>query len=92
MACKYNDSVTCNRKIWKCEECSIEKCVKAVKDKVVEMIDDEAELAYADFEIYAQEHGYDAEYEDDFRYGMRRAIDIVKKGGVNEIDRCRCFD
>jgi len=40
MACKYNDSVTCNRKIWKCEECSIEKCVKAVKENVVEQLNE----------------------------------------------------
>lgn len=52
-------------------------------DKVVEQLDDEAELSYADFERYAEEHYMNIE-DDDFRFGLRRAIDIVKAGGIDE--------
>ena len=42
-------------------------------DKVVEQLKDEQELSYADFEIYAEEH---------YR-GLGRAVEIVKRGGVD---------
>ena len=52
-------------------------------DKVVKQLEDEAELSYADFDRYAEEYGFDTD-NDDFRYGMRRAIEIIKKGGKDE--------
>lgn len=51
-------------------------------ERIVAQLKDEAELSYADFEGYVAEYGLDAEYDDDFRYGMRRAIGIVQKGGA----------
>lgn len=50
-------------------------------EQIVEKLEDEAELSYADFKGYAEEHDMDAEYDDDFRYGMRRAIEIVRESG-----------
>lgn len=50
-------------------------------ERIVEQLKEEADLSYADFEAYAKEHGLDEE-DDDFRFGMRRAIEIVRKGGV----------
>lgn len=51
-------------------------------DKVVEQLKDEQELSYADFEIYAEEHGLSED--DDWHYrGLGRAVEIVKRGGVD---------
>ena len=57
-----------------------------VLDKIRAEILDEAEYAYADFEQYKVDYlGADAEYvedelpQDDFRYGMERAIEIIDK-------------
>ena len=55
-------------------------------DKIRAEVLDEAEYAYADFEQYKVDYlGADAEYvedelpQDDFRYGMERAIEIIDK-------------
>lgn len=59
----------------KCEtECG--SCVNVI-DRIVERIEEEANHAYADFDDYAEEYGLDAEYNDDFRNGMQRAIRII---------------
>ena len=50
-------------------------------DKVVEQLKDEQELSYADFEIYAEEHGL-SEDDDWHHRGLGRAVEIVKRGGV----------
>ena len=51
-------------------------------DKVVEQLRDEEELSYADFEIYAEEHGLSED--DDWHYrGLGRAVEIVKRGGAD---------
>lgn len=57
-----------------------------VLDKVRAEIIEEKDFAYADFERYKVEYlGVDAEYvedelpQDDFRYGMERAIDLIDK-------------
>lgn len=51
-------------------------------DKVVEQLKDEQELSYADFEIYAEEHGL-SEGDDWHHRGLGRAVEIVKRGGVD---------
>lgn len=51
-------------------------------DKVVEQLKDEQELSYADFEIYAEEH--ELSEDDDWHHrGLGRAVEIVKRGGVD---------
>ncbi len=50
-------------------------------DKVVEQLEWEKDFAYADFDRYAEEKGLDKE-QDFFSEGMKRAIEIVKGGGI----------
>lgn len=54
-------------------------------NKVVEQLEEEKELSYADFDEYV--NGVcpylDAEYDDLFHRGLERAIEIVKGGGVD---------
>ena len=54
-------------------------------DKVVEQLEEERELSYADFDRYAEEVSpcLDAEYDDFFHRGIERAIKIVKGGGID---------
>lgn len=54
-------------------------------DKVVEQLEEERELSYADFDRYAEEVSpcLDAEYDDFFHRGLERAIKIVKGGGTD---------
>ena len=54
-------------------------------DKVVEKLEEERELSYADFDRYAEEVSpcLDAEYDDFFHRGLERAIKIVKGGGID---------
>lgn len=50
--------------------------------RIMEEIDDEAEYAYADFDEYKYDvlHAEPDELpDDDFRYGLRRAIEIINK-------------
>ena len=51
-------------------------------DKVVEQLKDEQELSYADFEIYAEEHGL-SEDDDWHHRGLGRAVEIVGGGGTD---------
>ena len=55
------------------------------QDKVVEQLEEERELSYADFDRYAEEVSpcLDAEYDDFFHRGIERAIKIVKGGGID---------
>lgn len=54
-------------------------------DKVVEQLEEERELSYADFDRYVDEVSpcLDAEYDDFFHRGLERAIKIVKGGGAD---------
>ena len=51
-------------------------------DKVVEQLEKERELSYADFDRYVEEVSpcLDAEYDDTLSRGLERAIRIVKGG------------
>lgn len=53
-------------------------------DKVVEQLEEERELSYADFDRYVDEVSscLDAEYDDFFHRGLERALKIVKGGGI----------
>lgn len=55
-------------------------------EKVVEQLEKEREYSHADFEEYVQECSLclDAEYDDYFHRGLERAVNIVKRGGVDE--------
>lgn len=57
-------------------------------DKVVEQLEEERELSYANFDRYVEEVSpcLDAEYDDSFQRGLERAIRIVKRGGKHETD------
>ena len=62
---------------------AVQVAIKALKqkfilDKIKAEILEEKEYAYADFERYAVEY-LDQEWEDDFRYGMERCLDIIDK-------------
>ena len=62
----------------RCRECGREK----VLDKIIAEILDEAEYAYADFDRYKDDilHADSDELpDDDFRYGMERAVEIINK-------------
>lgn len=52
-------------------------------DKVVEQLEEEKELAYADFERYAEEVDpcLDSDCDDFFHTGLGRAIKVLKAGG-----------
>lgn len=53
--------------------------------KVVEQLEEERELSYADFDRYVEDVSQclDAEYDDFFHRGLERAIKIVKGGGTD---------
>ena len=50
-------------------------------DKVVEQLEEERELSYANFDRYVEEVSpcLDAEYDDSFQRGLGRAIKIIKR-------------
>lgn len=55
---------------------------ESVLNKIMAEIKDEAEYAYADFDKYKEDILYadpDELPDDDFRYGLRRAIEIINK-------------
>lgn len=55
---------------------------EAILDKIRAEILDEAEYAYADFDQYKEDVLYaepDELPDDDFRYGMERAVEIINK-------------
>ena len=68
---------------------SVPEREKGTLEKIKAEIREEAEFAYADFEKYKVEClGIEEEYvedelpDDDFRYGMERAIEIINKNTV----------
>lgn len=60
--------------------------MQEVFEKIIEKLEEERELSYADFGRYVEEVSpcLDDEYDDFFHRGLERAIKIVKGGGVNE--------
>lgn len=54
-----------------------------VLDKIKDEIVEEKEYAYADFERYNEDLGQD--WEDDFRYGMERCVEIIDKYNESEV-------
>lgn len=52
-------------------------------DKIVEQLEEERELAYADFDRYVEEVDpcLDSECDDFFHKGLGRAIKVLKAGG-----------
>lgn len=54
-------------------------------DKVVEQLEEERKLSYADFDRYVEEVSpcLDAEYDDSFQRGLERAIKIIKRQVIN---------
>ena len=73
---------------------TIQNCISCVEEQptaydienIVEQLEEERELSYADFERYVDEVSpcLDAEYDDFFHRGLERAIKIVKEGGANK--------
>lgn len=60
-----------------------------VLNKIRAEIDEEADYAYADFDEYKEDILYaepDELPNDDFRYGLRRAIEIIDKYKVESED------
>lgn len=60
----------------------VQKQVNDMFDKIISEIDDEAEYAYADFDEYKEDilHAESDELpDDDFRYGLERAVEIINK-------------
>ena len=55
-------------------------------DKIVEQLEEERELAYADFDRYVEEVDpcFDSECDDFFHRGIERAITIIKAGGKDD--------
>lgn len=55
-------------------------------DKIVEQLEEERELAYADFDRYVEEVDpcFDSECDDFFYTGLGRAIKVLKEGGKND--------
>lgn len=52
---------------------------------VAKQLEEEIEYSFADFEQYAEVH--DVDTEDDWFYaGLKRAVEVVKAGGKNEIN------
>lgn len=71
-----------------CAGCTLCKCdeanaIQEYINKIVEQLEEEEEESYADFERYAEERGLD-EDNDFYSVGMKRAIEIVKGGGMND--------
>ena len=49
--------------------------------RIIEILEDERELSYADFEAYAEEHYLDADYDDFFSKGIERATKVIEEEG-----------
>lgn len=67
---------------YKCGLADGQRSAKAVLDSIKAEILDEAEYAYADFDRYKEDilHAEPDELpDDDFRYGMERALEIISK-------------
>ena len=56
----------------------------SLADIAVSMLEEERDSSYEDYENYAEKHDMDVECDDLFCRGLDRAIEIVKRGGVDE--------
>ena len=52
-------------------------------EKIIVRLEEEETDSAADFELYANEHGLDGDYDDFYYMGLKRAIEIVK-GGIDD--------
>ena len=60
------------------------------KDLVIRQLEEEADYAYADFEEYKKEvlgADFDELPDDDFRYGLKRGIEIIKAAVRSEHEK-----
>lgn len=86
--------------MWQYEACylgktDLELIIKSLEqnsilDKIKAEIDDEADYAYADFDRYKEDilHAESDELpDDDFRYGLWRAIEVINKYRTEEGNR-----
>lgn len=53
-------------------------------EKVIKQLEEERDYSYEDYENYAGKHDMDVECDDLFCRGLDRAIEIVKRGGMDE--------
>ena len=53
-------------------------------EKVVAELEEEKDIAYADFDMYINDYelDLDSDYDDLLHKGLARAIDVIRKGGV----------
>lgn len=53
-------------------------------EKLISGLEEEKDIAYADFDKYANDYelDLDSDYDDLFHRGLARAIDVIRKGGV----------
>ena len=53
-------------------------------ENIIKQLEEERDYSYEDYENYAEKHDMDVECDDLFCRGLDRAIEIVKRGGVDE--------
>ena len=52
-------------------------------EKIIARLEEEETDSAADFELYANEHRLDGDYDDFYFMGLKRAIEVVKGGAVD---------
>ena len=79
---EYEDAMTCPS-WWSAYNVIKEQPTAYDVDAVVAELEEERGISYADFDEYAYRYELDLTDNDDWFYkGLARAIDIVKRGGV----------
>lgn len=53
-------------------------------ENIIKQLEKERDYSYEDYENYAEKHDIDVECDDLFCRGLDRAIEIVKRGGMDE--------
>lgn len=67
-----------------------DELARVFEDSVVRQLEEEADYAYADFEEYKKEvlgADFDELPDDDFRYGLKRGIEIIKAAVRSEREK-----
>lgn len=83
---KYNAEFDKEKVIKKVDEACVTACnIMKKYSTIVKQLEEERKYSYADFEQYAELHNIDPE-DDWFYVGLKRAIQIVKAGGIDEVD------
>lgn len=90
--CKYRDRRTALDIIYELikadmlkSEWDIEEQPKAFDvENIIKQLEKERDYSYEDYENYAEKHDIDVECDDLFCRGLDRAIEIVKRGGIDE--------